>query len=40
MGKFKEKYIGDRTFYKTVLLMVVPMILQSLVTNLVNVIAT
>ena len=38
MGKFKEKYIGDRTFYKTVLLMVVPMILQSLVTNLVSMI--
>ena len=38
MRKFKEKYIGDRAFYKTVLLMVVPMILQSLVTNLVSMI--
>ncbi|MCH5192831.1 MAG: MATE family efflux transporter, partial [Oscillospiraceae bacterium] len=38
MGRFKEKYIGDRAFYKKVLLMVVPMILQSLVTNLVSLI--
>lgn len=38
MRKLREKYIGDRAFYRTVLLMVVPMILQSLVTNLVSLI--
>lgn len=35
---FREKYIGDRAFYRSVLRMVVPMILQNLVTNLVSMI--
>lgn len=35
---FKEKYIGDRRFYSRVLKMVIPMVLQSLVTNLVSLI--
>lgn len=34
--RFREKYIGDKRFYRRVLLMVVPMILQMGVTNLVN----
>lgn len=38
MKRFREKYIGDKTFYRAVLLMVIPMILQSLVTNLVSLI--
>lgn len=38
MRKFREKYIGDKTFYRMVLSMVIPMILQSLVTNLVSLI--
>ena len=32
----RKKYIGDRIFYKNVLRMVVPMILQNLVTNFVS----
>lgn len=36
--KFKEKYIGDKQFYKNVLFMVIPMILQNLVTNFVSLI--
>lgn len=36
--KFRTKYIGDRLFYKNVLRMVVPMILQNLVTNFVSLI--
>ncbi len=35
---FRKKYIGDRAFYGSVLRMVVPMILQNLVTNLVSMI--
>lgn len=35
---FKEKFIGDKSFYKSVLIMVVPMILQNLVTNFVSLI--
>lgn len=35
---FKKKFIGDRKFYKKVLLMVIPMILQNLVTNFVSMI--
>lgn len=35
-GRFRRKYIGDRLFYKNVLVMVVPMILQMLVTNFVS----
>ncbi|MBQ8967982.1 MATE family efflux transporter [Ruminococcus sp.] len=38
IGKFREKYIGDSAFYKRVLKMVVPMILQNLVTNFVSMI--
>lgn len=38
LGKFREKYIGDKSFYKRVLIMVVPMILQNLVTNFVSMI--
>jgi len=36
--KFKNKFIGDRAFYVMVLAMVVPMILQNLVTNFVSMI--
>lgn len=35
---FKEKFIGDKNFYKSVLFMVIPMILQNLVTNFVSLI--
>ncbi len=35
-SKFKEKYIGDAAFYKKVLMIVVPMIIQNLVTNFVS----
>lgn len=35
---FKEKFIGDKNFYKSVLIMVIPMILQNLVTNFVSLI--
>lgn len=35
---FRKKYIGDRNFYKSVLIMVIPMILQNLVTNFVSLI--
>ncbi len=37
-GRFKRKFIGDKLFYKNVLFMVVPMILQNLVTNFVSLI--
>lgn len=36
--KFKNKFIGDRLFYKNVLFMVIPMILQNLITNFVSLI--
>ena len=36
LSRFRSKYIGDRHFYKSVLTMVVPMILQMLVTNFVS----
>ncbi|MBQ1519289.1 MAG: MATE family efflux transporter [Ruminococcus sp.] len=35
---FKEKFIGDKRFYRRVLLMVIPMIMQMLVTNFVSLI--
>ncbi|MDE6518841.1 MAG: MATE family efflux transporter [Ruminococcus sp.] len=35
---FREKFIGDKNFYKSVLIMVIPMILQNLVTNFVSLI--
>ncbi|MBR6579720.1 MAG: MATE family efflux transporter [Ruminococcus sp.] len=38
LRNFREKYIGDRQFYKNVLIMVIPMILQNLVTNFVSLI--
>lgn len=38
LSNFRKKYIGDRLFYKNVLIMVVPMILQNLITNLVSLI--
>ncbi len=36
MGKFKQKYIGDRKFYKHALLIALPMIVQNLITNFVS----
>lgn len=36
LSSFRNKYIADRSFYKSVLVMVVPMILQNLVTNFVS----
>lgn len=36
--EFKNKFIGDRLFYKNVLFMVIPMILQNLITNFVSLI--
>ena len=33
---FKQKFIGDRNFYSNVLVLVIPMILQNLVTNFVS----
>ena len=38
LSNFRKKFIGDRLFYKNVLIMVVPMILQNLITNLVSLI--
>ena len=38
MTAITRKYIGTRDFYRTVLTMVVPMILQMMVTNLVSLI--
>lgn len=35
---FREKFIGDKQFYKNMLFMVIPMILQNLVTNFVSLI--
>ena len=37
-SQFRKKFIGDKAFYKMVLSMVVPMILQMMVTNLVSLI--
>lgn len=36
LEKFKTKYIGDRQFYKRYILLAVPMILQSAITNFVS----
>lgn len=36
LSEFKKKYIGDRTFYKSYILLALPMILQNAVTNLVS----
>lgn len=37
-NRLKSKYIGDSAFYRRVMLMVVPMIVQNLITNLVSMI--
>jgi putative MATE family efflux protein len=34
--KFRRTFIGDRTFYKTVLALVIPIIIQNTITNVVN----
>ncbi len=36
MRKFKEKYIGDRIFYSTVMAILIPMVIQNVVTNFVS----
>ncbi|MCR5355589.1 MAG: MATE family efflux transporter [Lachnospiraceae bacterium] len=38
MSNLRQKYIGDRNFYKHVLYMVIPMIMQNLITNFVSMI--
>ncbi len=38
LKKFRTKFIGDRLFYKNVMFMVIPMILQNLITNFVSLI--
>lgn len=38
LSRFRSKFIGDKYFYKSVLIMVIPMILQNLVTNFVSLI--
>ena len=35
-GKFKEKFIGDKNFYKYVLYLAVPMIVQNTITSFVS----
>jgi len=37
-SQFRKKYIGTRGFYKSVMVMAIPMILQMMVTNLVSLI--
>ncbi|MBP3338757.1 MAG: MATE family efflux transporter [Lachnospiraceae bacterium] len=34
--KFKEKYIGDKNFYRALLIVVVPLIIQNAITNFVS----
>ncbi len=36
MGNFKKRFIGDKKFYKTVLLVALPIMIQNAITNLVN----
>ena len=36
--KFKDKYIGDKAFYSTLLVVVVPLIIQNTITNFVSLI--
>ncbi len=36
LAEFKEKYIGDRAFYKRYLYLALPMIVQNGITNLVS----
>ena len=38
MSDLRQKYIGDKNFYKHVLYMVIPMIMQNLITNFVSMI--
>ena len=38
LAEFRKKFIGDKAFYRIVLSMVIPMILQNLVTNFVSLI--
>lgn len=35
-SRFRRTFIGDRTFYKTVLSLIVPLIIQNLISNFVN----
>lgn len=34
--RFKRTFIGDRKFYKTVMALVIPIIIQNSITNFVN----
>ena len=36
ISKLKERYIGDRDFYKLVLMVATPMIIQNGITNFVS----
>ena len=36
LTRFKNKYIGDRKFYRTVLLIIIPVIIQNSISNFVN----
>lgn len=36
MGRFREKYIGDRAFYRMVMAVVIPIMVQNGITNFVN----
>lgn len=36
MSSFRRKFIGDRSFYKTLLMVAVPMVIQNGITNFVN----
>ena len=36
MHKFRQKYIGDKAFYKRYLMLAIPMIIQKAITNLVS----
>ena len=36
MRKFREKYIGNKDFYKTVLLVAIPIMIQNAITNFVS----
>lgn len=36
MNSFKQKYFGDKKFYKTILGIAIPIIVQSILTNMVN----
>lgn len=36
MRKFREKYIGNKDFYKMVLLVAIPIMIQNAITNFVS----